>query len=555
MSGRCVEKLPHSCGTSDALQVFEADRGGYTGYCFSCDTFINDPYTNKEEGYKPPKIKKATAEDIAKELAEISALPTVDLPMRKLDASALAYFGIKTGLSEQDGITPIIIYFPYHDANGKLVAYKARFLESKKMWIVGDIKKAKMFGWQQSLAAAGHNLIITEGEFDTVAVYQALKKKNTGTKWEDANPSVISVKSGATSAARDITDHLNDIRQGKYQQVILCFDKDEVGQKASTDCLQVLPTAKTVNLPAKDANDCLMEGRSMGLCNALLFKATTPKNTRLVWGSSLHEAGREQAQWGLSWPWKGMTDLTRGMRYGETYYLGAGVKMGKSEMVNTLAAWLITEHGVKVFLAKPEEANRKTYKMIVGKVAGRIFHDPTVEFDYDAYDKASELVGDNLCVLNLYQHLGWDSLRADILTAASQGCKAIFIDPITNLVNGINAGETNTILQEIAQELAALALDLDILIFIFCHLKAPESGGAHERGGKVLSHQFAGSRAMMRSCNLMLGLEGNKDPDLPIEQRNMRKLVILEDREFGATGVVPLYWDRYTSLFNEVKDV
>ena len=95
-----------------------------------------------------------------------------------------------------------------------------------------------------------------------------------------------------------------------------------------------------------------------------------------------------------------------------------------------------------------------------------------------------------------------------------------------------------------------MALDLDIVIFIFCHLKAPAIGDPHERGGKVQSHQFAGSRAMMRSCNYMIGLEGNKDPDLDMQERNLRNLVILEDREFGTTGNIPLYWDFKTGLFN-----
>jgi twinkle protein len=99
--------------------------------------------------------------------------------------------------------------------------------------------------------------------------------------------------------------------------------------------------------------------------------------------------------------------------------------------------------------------------------------------------------------------------------------------------------------------MSAMALDLGIVIFIFCHLKAPSQGDDHEHGGAVLSSQFAGSRAMMRSCNMMLGLEGNKSPDLDVEERNMRQLVLLEDREFGQTGRFPLYWDVNTGLFNE----
>ena len=55
----------------------------------------------------------------------------------------------------------------------------------------------------------------------------------------------------------------------------------------------------------------------------------------------------------------------------------------------------------------------------------------------------------------------------------------------------------------------------------------------------------------MRSCNLMIGLEGDKSPELSTEEKNMRNVVLLEDREFGQTGHFPIYWDVKTSLFNE----
>ena len=58
---------------------------------------------------------------------------------------------------------------------------------------------------------------------------------------------------------------------------------------------------------------------------------------------------------------------------------------------------------------------------------------------------------------------------------------------------------------------------------------------------------------MMRSCHMMAALEGNKDPELPDEERNVRKLKILEDRNLGASGVVKLFWDRSTGLFNEMR--
>lgn len=555
----CVEKLSHECGTSDALQVFEED-GKYSGYCFACDTYIPHPYGNKIPIKERNRLnagerlaEKSSVEynnRQREELIEIGNFRSIAIEQRVLRQSTMEYFAVKVATSERDGRTPIVRYFPF-TRNGEIIAYKGKLCPVKKMWWVGEKKGVDLFGWQQALATGAKKLFITEGEDDALALYQALKDKQIGTQYEHLHPAVCSLTDGSSSVERNLTDNLSLIRTN-FKEVVFVFDMDEAGREALRKALHIYPTAHSVTLPEKDANDCIIKGKALALANACLFKTAIPKNTRVIVGSSVYEAGRQQAAYGLSYPWEGFTKLTRGMRFGETYYLGAGVKMGKSTIRSALASHLLTHHGLKVFMAAPEETNKKTYQLICSQVVGKVFHDPDVAFDFDAYDRASKIVGDNLLLLNLYQHLGWDSLRSDIMVVAQQGCKAIFIDPITNLTNGIASGETNTVLQEIAQELAAIALDLQLIIFIFCHLKSPDSGDSHERGGKVLSHQFAGSRAMMRSCHMMVGLEGNKDPDLPIQIRNQRKLIVLEDREFGASGIVRLYYNSDTGLYTEM---
>lgn len=546
--GVCVEKLPHSCGTRSGLQVFLQDDGTYDGWCFSCGTRVADPYKDRPEDYKPI-VNKKSPEQIQAELDEISALKAVDLPTRKLRGDVLDYYGCKVAFSEQDGVTPEIVYFPYRKDN-QLKSYRAKILATGQVWSIGDQKDVDLFGWEEAIASGAKRLIITEGEFDTIALKRIIDL-NTKSDFKDYKPAVVSLTNGAGHAAKCILKNQHKIRQF-FKEVLLCFDMDDAGRKAVDEVLKVFPDALSVTLPAKDANDCLLEGKGKAAFNAVTFKAEKQKNTRLILGSSLREAARKQAEWGFSWPWRHINEATRGFRLGETIYIGAGVKMGKSEVVNALAAHCIKEHGWKIFMAKPEEANRKTYQLLVGKMAGKIFHDPKIPFDYEAYDKYEPMVGDNVVMVNLYQHLGWATLKADIYEAAGMGCKAVFIDPITNLTVGMGAAEANEKLIEIAVELSAMALDLNIVVFIFCHLKAPDHGMPHERGGAVLSHQFAGSRAMMRSCNLMIGLEGNKDPELPVEERNVRHLVLLEDREFGNTGRFGLYWDPATSLFNEM---
>lgn len=549
MAGNCIEKISHSCGTRDALQVFLQEDGTYDGFCYACKTYVPDPYKDRPVNYKPVRIRK-TKEEIDEELAEISSYKSRALPDRLLTDTTVSVYGVRVGVSEVDGETPTFHYYPYYK-DGQLVAYKTRLVENKKMWSVGDQTDVDLFGWDVAVASGSKKLMICEGEVDAMSLYQIMKDQVRGTKYEHMAPAVVSLPHGAASAARDLAKHIATIRR-YFKEIVLVFDEDAAGKKAVEEVLRIIPDAVVASLPAKDVNECLKQGRAKACYNACVFNASKPKNTRIVSGHSLHEAAKKPAEYGVSWPWKHLTEATRGIRLGETIYIGAGQKQGKSEIVNTLAAHFIKEHGWKTFLIKPEEANVKTYKMVCGKMSGKFFHDPTKPFDEEAYEKAGDAIGDKLFMLDLYQHVGWDTLKGDIRAAAQEGCKAIIIDPITNLTNGMDAATANVKLQEIAQELSAMALDLNVVIFIFCHLRNPDNGPPHERGGEVLSSQFAGSRAMARSCNLMLGLEGNRDPNLEPEERNLRTLVLLEDREFGQAGRFRLYWDDQTGNFNEL---
>ncbi|MNJ09656.1 hypothetical protein D3C77_38040 [compost metagenome] len=550
--GECLVKLPHSCGTRAGLQVFEQEDGMVNGWCYSCKTFVLHPFGQPRRADDIPaaqRIKK-TKEEIEEEMAVVAGCPTIDLVDRRLRAAELEHFGIKIGLSEEDGKTPKFHYYPY-TRKGEVVGYKVRLIENKRMWALGDQGDVELFGWAQAKASGAKRLIITEGELDAVAMYKIIETY-TEAKWVDLKPAVVSLPHGASAAGKDIAKAIPEIRKF-FKEISLCFDDDEAGKKATDDVCMLLPDATVIHLPCKDANECVIKGKGKEAFKALTFNHKAAKNSRIVWLDEVWEDSKKPAEWGVSWPWKGVTDATRGIRKGETIYIGAAQKMGKSELLNQIATHLVAVHDWKILLAKPEEANVKTAKLLAGKIAHAKFHDPKIEFDLGKYEEAGKaLLGNKVCMLNLYQHLGWETLKADIYAAKAEGIDAVFIDPITNLTNGMNSADANTKLQEIAQELAAMAKDLDIVIFIFCHLRNPESGTSHDRGGPVLTSQFAGSRAMGRSCNYMFGIEGNKDPELPEEERNVRILVLLDDREYGEAGKFPLYWSSKSTMFTEM---
>lgn len=548
---RCVTKIGHSCGSRDGCQVFADEGGNLSGYCFSCGTYVPNPLGKGKTYDDIPEKQRLgkTKEEIEQELEDIGRCKAVDLPDRKLRAKALDYYGIKVGMSQQDGTTPTFHFYPY-TKDGELVAYKVRHIESKRMWSVGNQRDVDLFGWEVAKATGAKRLIITEGELDAVAL-RRIFEIYTKEQYVDYMPAVCSLPHGASAAGKDLAKLMPKIRK-HFKEISFCFDNDAAGDKAIEEACKVVPDATVITLPAKDANACILEGKGKAAHAAAQFNAEKAKNSRLVWGADVHEEAKEQAKWGLSYPWKGLTEKTRGIRFGETIYIGAGEKIGKSEIVNALGAHLIKEHNIKIMVAKPEEANKKTYKLMAGKMEGKIFHDPKVVFDEEAYERAGKLLKTHLCMLNLYQNVDWETLKSDMVCAASEGVKAIFIDPITNLTNGMASSEINTALQGISQELATLAKDLDVVIFIFCHLNKPAKGSTPwDRGGKITTDYFAGSSAMARSCNYAIGMEGNKDPELSEEERNMRKLVLLADREYGESGEISLYWDKNTSLFNE----
>lgn len=566
-----IDQLPHDvkdCGGKKSLKVFLQDDGTVNGYCFRCATFVEHPYGEGVDLTKLPKKKVKSEEEIQQEILEVSTYPVVDVGTRKLRATTLEVFGAKVSMSEKDGVTPTAIYWPV-TKDEKLTGYHVKVLDKSlgSPFNLGDTRDCDLLNWANAKSSGAYRLIITEGPEDMASIHRIYEMYGE----KEYMPAVTSLPHGAASVKKVLTKHLEDLK--RFKEVIFCFDDDEAGERAVETGRIILPKAKVAKLPTKDANAALMEGKAQAAYKALAFNSHIPKNTRIVMGATVHERAKEPPTYGeFTWPFPTLNKALRGLRTKTTTYVGAAVKMGKSELRNEIAAHLMKNHDAKIFMASPEEPNEKTYKLLAGKLASKFFHDPDKPFDYEAFEESGKILKEKLALVNVYQNLGWDSLRQDMTEAANWGAKVHFIDPITNLTNGVNSGEANTMLQEVSQEVATLAMDLDIAVLMFCHLKAPDGNLSsdqraakykagkfiglgncpHELGGDVLSAQFAGSRAMMRSCNLMLGLEGNKDPDLDEEQRNVRVLKVLEDREFGTSVKVPLYWNKETGRFTEM---
>lgn len=505
-------------------------------------------------------VKEAVQPSMTKETVEdVNKYPIRAIEDRGLTKETCQHFGVRVSLSEEDGKTITAIYYPY-TRKGNIVGYKKKDLTQPKgskyhFTTIGVVKAdCELFGTNVG-ATGGKKIFITEGENDALAAYQVLKKK-----YPSGSPTVLSIGLGTANAAKHIGNNLDYL--SKFSEVIIAFDQDQAteeekkkgikkGREAVGDVALLKPDVLVATFSEKDANDCVLNGKEDELYWALVSKAAPFKPEGFVTVDDVWEEATALPEWGKDWPWPTLTKLTYGRRLGEGVYFGAGVKIGKSEAVNQIAHHVTQVEKGKIALFKLEEKPSMTVRKVAGKIMHKQFHVPDGDFTQEELIEGVDKVREGVLLYDSYGQTSWDQLKQAIRHAVVvEGCKDIVIDPLTRLTTGMNASDANTELERVADEISKMAKDLGFFYMFFCHLKAPQNGPPHEAGGKVYSSQFTGSRAMMRACYYMIGIERDKTLEDEVE-RNTSHFVLLEDRAFGNTGRFPVFYDKRTGDYLE----
>jgi len=118
--------------------------------------------------------------------------------------------------------------FYYHDSSGVPIGAKIK-TKDKRFSYEGQTD-GSFFG-QHLFPSTGKRVVITEGELDAASCYEAMPG------WP-----MVSLPSGAAAAKKSIQRAIPWL-QG-YEEIVLFFDNDEAGRKATEEAASVLPPGK-----------------------------------------------------------------------------------------------------------------------------------------------------------------------------------------------------------------------------------------------------------------------------------------------------------------------
>lgn len=495
------------CGNGHKTPCAAKYSSGWTR-CFSCGkNYRWDPSALATDINAVSIRKKPLMEFIKGEYTDVAARAITQQSMEEWDVGFTQYHG-----------APAYI-FNYYNKDKELTGQKLKIKGGKYIQLgtcddLYGINKLK----------PGKYVVITEGEFDAVAVSQVQDHKYT----------VLSIPHGAASAKKYIARNMQML-EDNFQQIILMFDMDKPGQESAQECARIFTPGKCkiAKLSEKDACDMLKAGKHEELIKSVFF-AQEYKPEGLVTYNDVKDV--QDINYGLSYPFQTLTDITYGIRPQEFYTIGAGTGVGKTTLLKHIISHLRTEHDAKVGVIFMEENNELTKLTLAGLVYGKPIHVPGVAYNKDKVAEIHQQLGkDNSLVF--FDHNAtrdYNSVRDYIkYMVHGYGCKYIFLDHITALVAMEEGGDDRKKLDNIMSDLSNKIREWDFTLFMVSHLTTAD-GTPHEEGGRVMLKHLRGSRAIGQYSNFVFGMERNQqDP----ETGQITTIRCLKDRYTGqATG-------------------
>jgi twinkle protein len=495
------------CGSSDAKGVFSDGHA----YCFSCEHYFHAP---DEEGAPPKQQMEVMTGPF------LSASPQ-DLPKRRLRRATLEKFNC--GVAE-DAFGKRCLVFNYRDSAGKVCCQKLRYA-GKVFRVVGSMKEAGLYGdhlFNPGPSVFGR-LVVCTGEHDAHAVHQA-----SGGKWP-----AVSVPSGDSSAKRTFLKHLEWLET--WDTVVLLFDNDESGQKASQECAEILSPGKVRvgRLPLKDASDMVTAGKSKELIDAIWqARAYRPDGLALdedVWEAVCRKESGPRARW----PFSTLDGMFHGIR-AEMYIVAAGTGVGKTSFVRELCYSLLHQGDTVAFFGLEESIKRSALGLLALHLSRPIHLQEHDDLEMDELKQAfDEVIRDRVILYDHFGSMDLQALQNRIRYAVrSLGARWVILDHAHIAISGLGLDDERKALDMLFTHLRTLCSELECGMFVVSHLRRV-SDTNHEGGADVALSHLRGSGGIAQLADGVIGLSRDITST---DSRHHTRLTVVKNRWSGICG-------------------
>lgn len=465
------------------------------------------------------------------------------IPDRRISQTVSQKYGVTVEYNAQGQI--VKHHYPYHDKDsGSPIGTKVRIVDNKSFYSTGEFNNVGLFG-QQSFKSGGKYVTITEGETDALAVHEMFDGK-----WP-----VVSIRSGATGASKDIKENLEWLES--FENVVICFDNDKAGQEAAKSVLDLFTPnkAKNVTLPMKDAGDMLKANKVQAFVREW-WNAKTYQPDGIVSGSDTWDMIMEQADVkSILYPWGCLNEMTHGFRRKELVTITSGSGMGKSQIVRELEHYLLGATDDNIGILALEEDIPKTALGIMSIEANKLLHlDKTVSKEEKRGYWDRTLGSGRIFMFDHWGSTSEDNLLGRIrYMAKGLDCKWIILDHLSIVVSDQDTGDERKAIDSIMTNLRKLVQETGVGLFLVSHLRRPSGSKAHEDGGKISLGELRGSAAIAQLSDIVIGLERDQQHKDP-ETRNTTTVRVLKNRFVGLTGpACYLYYDKESGRMIETN--
>ncbi len=409
---------------------------------------------------------------------------------------------------------------------------KVQFFSSKSPQLEDEEDYKLPFFNQQHFKDRSY-LVVTEGEFDAVAVAQ-LGFEN-----------VVSLPAGAGSAGKVFREELKYLLQ--FDEIFICFDMDDAGNKAADEVATIIPPHKyrRIHLLKKDMNDVILDDENFSMAD---FERLMANAERVKRDTVVHAGDCDDDEIfmvlnrGMESGFLGLDEVLGGLRPGEITSVTGDTGSGKTTICLNIIYYLSNQN-IPCWVTSHE----MRWQILLQKMGSLVLRKAIREVPVLEEERESFLKWRQEHSLYLNPHgaeITLDSLCADIeFACVGRGVKIVMIEDLGYLGGTGKFQTERENIEQAMKVLRAISHQFSVHILLIVHPKQTKD----DKGFISMAEMKGSSGIKQYSDNVLIVQRLDRTFPERVEMKDVVKVRVAKNRALGKEDNIYL---RYFSSYD-----